>query len=212
MSPLSWTETITQKLTFFVVSKMSTAEMSASVAGRDWLVSVDVPASFLSSPQTLGVNEYEPHVGGRCNYAVELENLDKVMLKVQLYLKDIYELNNTVVCIVGDYEEMLGDGTVAGQYKCPACLFRARHCERNRTHRPGNNSLSWWNIHGPGGNEGERPLLMGGKPTSDNVSSGLDNWRLVVQQIEGVTYTLVCCRGPRAEPNSSTTASSSEKD
>ena len=203
---------------------MSTAEMSASVAGRDWPVPVDAPPSFLSCPQKVGVNEYEPHLGGRCNYAAELENLDKLMLKVQLYLEDINELNNTVVCIVGDHGEMLGDHSLVGKkvpwqasISVPLVCFGpgiAPGIEHSGPVTTLDLGGTFMDLAGTKANadmttQSLRPLLMGGEPTRDYVSSGLDNWRLVVQQIEGVSYKLVCCRGPCAEPKSSTAASSS---
>jgi membrane-anchored protein YejM (alkaline phosphatase superfamily) len=86
---------------------MSTAEMSASVAGRDWPAPFNAPTYLLSCPQKFGVNAYEPQLGGRCNYAAELENIDKLMSHVELYLEDTEQLNNTIVCIVGDNGEML---------------------------------------------------------------------------------------------------------
>jgi hypothetical protein len=203
---------------------MSTADMSASVAGRDWPVPVDAPASFLSCPQKLGVNEYEPHSGGRCNYAAELENLDKLMLKVQLYLEDIKEMNHTVVCIVGDHGEMLGDHSLVGK-KVPwqASIGVPLVCfgpgiEKGVEYKGPVTTLdlggTFMDLAGTKANEDMttqslRPLLMGGEPTRDFVSSGLDKWRLVVQQIEGVSYKLICCKGPCAEPNSIRAASSS---
>lgn len=91
--------------------------MSASVVGRgrDWLAPFNAPAYFLSCPQKLGVNEYEPQLGGRCNYAAELEDIDKLMSEVQDYLDDTNQLNNTIVCIVGDHGEMLGDHRMSGK-------------------------------------------------------------------------------------------------
>ena len=196
--------------------------MSASVAGRDWPVPVDAPASFLSCPQKLGVNEYEPHFGGRCNYAAELENLDMLMLKVQRYLERIDEANNTVVCIVGDHGEMLGDHSLLGKkvpwqasISVPLVCFGPGIAKGIEYHGPVTTldlGGTFMELAGTTANEDMttqslRPLLTGGEPRRDYVMSGLDNWRLVVQQIDDVSYKLVCCKGPCSEPNSSPEAS-----
>ena len=37
-----------------------------------------------------------------------------------------------------------------------------------------------------------RSSFVGGGPAREHVRSGLDNWRLVVKQVDGVSYKLIC--------------------
>jgi arylsulfatase len=200
--------------------------MSASVAGRDWPAPFNAPAYVLSCPQKLGVNEYEPHWGGRCNYAAELENIDKLMSEVQLYLEDTNQLNNTIVCIVGDHGEMLGDHNMYGK-KLPwqASISVPLVCygpgiekgiEYNRPVTTLDLAGTFMDFAGTTANgdmttQSLRPILTGGQTTRGYVSSGLDMWRVVVQQVDNVSYKLVCCKGPCDEPTASTTTTVQHK-
>jgi hypothetical protein len=199
---------------------MSTAEMAASVAGRVWPAPFDAPANLLECPQKLGVDENEPHFGGRCNYAAELENIDKLMASVQLYLKRARELNNTVVCIVGDHGEMLGDHHMHGKklpwqasISVPLVCFGPGIAEGLEYKDPVTTldlPGTFMDFAGATANEDMttqslRPLLTGGKPTRDHVSSGLAYWRLVVQKVGAVSYKLICCEDSCKAPASSTT-------
>jgi arylsulfatase A-like enzyme len=182
--------------------------------------------TFYHVLRSLRVNAYEPQLGGRCNYAAELENIDKLMSHVELYLEDTEQLNNTIVCIVGDHGEMLGDHAMLGK-KLPwqASISVPLVCygpgiEKGIEHNGPVTTLdlagTFMDFAGTTANEDMttqslRPILTGGQPTRDYVSSGFDKWRVVVQQVENVSYKLVCCEGPCDEPTASTSTTVEDK-
>lgn len=90
-----------------------TADMAAEVTGRSWPQAVDSDnKTKLCGPSEASGNTDEPsHDRSRCNYAAEMENLDRlfgVVLDAAKARGDSVD-TNTVVCFFSDHGEMLND-------------------------------------------------------------------------------------------------------
>jgi Sulfatase len=204
---------------------MSTASMAASVVNRTWPPPFDAPSSLLSCPQQQqmqnnnSMKEDEPQMGGRCNYAAELEHLDRLMAKIYHSLpnEDSNGKNQTVICIVGDHGDMLGDHSMMGKkvpwqgsirvpmicfgpgivrglvYNSPVTTLDLVGTFLDMAQTVPNPDMTTKSL---------RPILSGegGESVREYVSSGLNNWRLVIQEIDHRTYKLICCRGSCHEP------------
>jgi arylsulfatase A-like enzyme len=178
------------------------SDLAATVKDRQWPDPIDnIYPERWACPEFTG----KPQIGGRCSYAAELERLDG-------YLESIIQqvdLTKTVVCITGDHGEMLGDHNMGGKkvpYQpsisvpllCMGAGVAARYVNTDPvttldlvgtflelggvTPDPSMTTQSLWSamsIHAP------TPRKV--------IHSGLDEWRLVIQKINGVPYKLVCC-------------------
>ena len=85
-----------------------TADMAASVAGRTWPTAVDSNNRSVACDPA-GGEPSQAHV--RCNYAAEMENLDRlfgVVLEAATARGNSIE-SDTVVCFFSDHGEMLND-------------------------------------------------------------------------------------------------------
>eukprot|EP00545_Synedropsis_sp_CCMP1620_P000381 CAMPEP_0119005746 /NCGR_PEP_ID=MMETSP1176-20130426/1905_1 /TAXON_ID=265551 /ORGANISM="Synedropsis recta cf, Strain CCMP1620" /LENGTH=554 /DNA_ID=CAMNT_0006957587 /DNA_START=55 /DNA_END=1719 /DNA_ORIENTATION=- len=191
---------------------MSTAEMAASVSGRTWPSPHDSAYKhMLQCPQVKGVNDDVPHMGGRCNYAAELENLDKLMHNIFKYLTTVKLIDNTIICMVGDHGEMLGDHEIMGKkvpwqasisvplvcfgpgikegvvYKDPVTTLDLAGTFMDFAGAKPNDDMTTKSL---------KPFMTEGTtPPREFVSSGLFKWRLVVQVVDDVSYKLICCKG-----------------
>ena len=102
---------------------IATAQMAASVMDREWPSPIDGTAAGWTCPQQKnnqkGTQQQppQPQLGGRCNYAAELEHLDGLMQSiVDLVEKDQDDnKEGLIVCITGDHGEMLGDHRLSGK-------------------------------------------------------------------------------------------------
>jgi arylsulfatase A-like enzyme len=141
-----------------------------------------------------------------------LENLDKLMSNIHDYLKVSKLIDNTIVCIVGDHGEMLGDHGILGKkvpwqasisvplvcfgpgikegivYKDPVTTLDLPGTFMDFAGTKPNDDMTTQSLRSF--------MTEGTLPTREFVSSGLMKWRLVVQVVDDVAYKLICCKGP----------------
>merc|ERR1712048_661299 len=89
-----------------------TGDMADSVTDRTWPQPVDAKKPD-ECPNVPG----EPADGGRCNYAAEIENLDRLFGLVLDKVQHLGEMGQTLVVISSDHGEMLGDHNTGGKSK-----------------------------------------------------------------------------------------------
>lgn len=193
-----------------------TAEMRATASdGRSWPEATDDPTGNATAPGGACKATGEPDKTEiRCNYAAEVENLDRLFKVVLDEVKAQGEMDNTLVVVTSDHGEMLGD-----------------HGDRAKS-KPWQGSASVpLIISGPGVTQPGRVVsspvgnldivgtfldFAGVKPDSSmetmtmrslldpsskaqsyrsHVNSGLDNFRMVVKQIDRISYKYICCKG-----------------
>ena len=170
----------------------------------------------------------------RCNYASEIENLDRLFALVLAEVEHRGETDSTVVCMASDHGEMLGDhGDVdkskpwEGSAHVPLVCFGPGIVAGATVDLPvatldmGGTFIDYAGATPAPGMTTRtlRPLLEGGIANASAaaayrgfVSSGLGNFRLVVQQHakvggavnEMTQYKYICCQGPC--PNAPSTA------
>lgn len=200
----------------------------------DGLSKFEQEAMLASGEQT----PVQPASGGRCNYAAEIEHLDALMRSIVDHVRAAGELDRTVIVVSGDHGENLGDNGFEGK----GLPWQASVSVPLLIAGPG---VARGHVHGGpvatldlGGTfldlAGVYRLAKGmttmslrryfGWASGDektqvprrHVSSGWDNWRLVVKWMpssgedgrsaDGMTsYKLICCRG-RECPGSPPTA------
>jgi arylsulfatase A-like enzyme len=196
-----------------------TAAMRAAASdGRVWPPATDDPKN--NTPGGACSPTGEPsNTRVRCNYAAEIENLDRLFKVVLDEVASQGVMDNTVVCIASDHGEMLGDhGGVdkskpwEGSSHVPL-ICAGPGIQNNVTvdvpvatmdmagtfmdyasakPAPGMTTVSW------------RSLLEG-KPASSYrsfISSGLSNFRMVVKVVGGTSYKYICCKGECPNPPS----------
>ncbi|KAJ1455338.1 alkaline-phosphatase-like protein [Pelagophyceae sp. CCMP2097] len=89
----------------------TTAAMHAAASGREWPRAVDSRKN-----ETCGGAAGEPGLGRqRCDYAAELENLDRLFGLVLDAVVDRGESDSTLVCVYSDHGEMLDDHDDVGK-------------------------------------------------------------------------------------------------
>lgn len=187
-----------------------TGKMADSVTNRTWPQPQDA-----KNPDTCPNRPGEPGDGGRCNYAAEIENLDKLFGLVVGKVEELGEMNKTLVVISSDHGEMLGDHNThskskpwEGSASVPLIVFGGSDSFSipAGSVRPapaatldlagtfmdyagaepavGMTTTSLRTVF-EGKKESVRPFL----------ASGLDNWRMAVEEINGTWYKFICCYG-----------------
>lgn len=166
----------------------------------------------------------------RCNYAAEIENLDRLFGLVIDQVKAQGDEANTVVCIASDHGEMLGDhGDTAKSKPWEGSAHVPLMCsgpgiQKNKTVTIPIATMdmagTFMDLAGAKPSPGMttqslRPLLEQSSDSDDAgarayrsfVSSGLDNFRMVVKQMaDGTQYKYICCKGacpgaPKSAPS-----------
>lgn len=196
---------------------LTTARMAQTTENRTW------PQPTDSTVVDKCTNKAEPGLDDtRCNYAAELENLDRLFGLIVDKVQSLGELEDTLICISSDHGEMLGDHDGWGKTKpweasigVPLLFFGSPQFNI-RPNVAINDPVATLDLAGTFLDYGGatpaptmttyslRPFLEGtGRSKRAFVSSGFDNFRLVVQTINGTNFKFVCCR--KACPNAPTT-------
>jgi len=81
-----------------------TSHMHDSMSNRTFPKPVDSKIK-----QDVCVKTGEPSNGFRCDYASEIENLDRLMKNITDYVDELGELDDTIIIFSSDHGEMLGD-------------------------------------------------------------------------------------------------------
>lgn len=154
-----------------------------------------------------------PQKEGRCNYGAEIEHIDRLMSSIVEQLKATGELANTVVVVAGDHGENLGDNGTSGKgipwqasVSVPL-LISGPGVPRDQVHEGPVTTLdlggTFLDLAGVKPTAFARGMtttsLLG--PLRGHVSSGYDNWRLVVKEMPTspdndqlvTSYKLICC-------------------
>lgn len=195
--------------------------MRASASdGRVWPEATDDPTRVTPGGRCNVTGEPNTD-NARCNYAAEIENLDRLFKVVLDEVEAQGELENTLVVATSDHGEMLGD-----------------HGDTEKSKPWQGSAAVPLVVAGPGVPQGrvvESPVgtldLVGTfldyagvrpDPSMDTVtlrgvldpsanityrpfiSSGLSNFRMVVKELNGTSYKYICCHGPC--PNAPSTA------
>jgi len=190
-----------------------TSKMADSVVNRTWPQPVDSKTKDIcTNDDTMG----EPSVANtRCNYAAELENLDKLFGSIVDTVDSLGELEHTLVCISSDHGDMLGDHNKHGKTvpweasaSVPLLCFGGSELLQVKAGAVVDKPVATLDLAGTfidyaGGELAEgmttqslRPILEGTQVTvRPFISSGLDNWRMVVQQHNNTWFKFVCCDG-----------------
>mmetsp|Transcript_15449 Transcript_15449/g.20526 ORF Transcript_15449/g.20526 Transcript_15449/m.20526 type:complete len:348 (+) Transcript_15449:1-1044(+) len=217
---------------------MSTAAMAESVKNREW------PAPLYATVDSKNKNTHvcpqqqrlsslppQPEFTGRCNYGAQIEHIDKLMsiivnegVRQTQDDPNAFILDDTLICVVGDHGEMLGDHNLSdkkkpwqssiavpmicagstvqrGQvYNSPVTILdlfgtfmdyagvTVPETMSTRTLRP---ILDYYNHN----NVADNGFLPVRTHVSSGLSSGKSDWRLVIKEINGTPYKLICCRG-----------------
>ena len=160
-----------------------------------------------STSETCYVNG-EPQDDDRCSYAAELLNLDQLFGKI---LNQVNE-EKTIVCYASDHGEMLSDhGDVgktmpwSGSVSVPLACSGPGIAKGKVVTRPVSTMdlaatfLDFGRAEKPEGMSSVslRPLMSSSNENNDYdrpyISSGLDNWRMVVESETNLKF--VCCKG-----------------
>jgi len=196
-----------------------TAEMRAAASdGRVWPEATDNPGH--NTPGGACKPTGEPDKTRlRCNYAAEIENLDRLFKLVINEVEAQGELNNTLIIVTSDHGEMLGDhGDTAkskpwqGSASVPLIIAGPGVSKGRVVESPvgnldivgtfldfagtkpikGMTTMSMRSLLQPGSGEAYRPF----------VSSGLNNFRMVIKEMDGISYKYICCKGKCPNPPS----------
>ncbi|KAL7531543.1 hypothetical protein ACHAXR_004107 [Thalassiosira sp. AJA248-18] len=207
---------------------VSTSRMAASVIDRQWPDPINDPSTGHCPQQAADVaanNNLEsipPQLGGRCNYAAELENLDMLMYSIVQHVeKELGELDNTIIVVGGDHGENLGDNGVSGKGMpwhasvCTPLFISGPGVAAGQVHEGPVTTLdlggTWLDYAGVGKmadgmtTASLRSILAGDDTTPNRrryVSSGYLEWRAVIKEMPTspedpkiTSYKLICCKG-----------------
>lgn len=191
-----------------------TANMTRAVGNGTRFPGATLDDGNGTAPEEICTVNGLPQERDRCSYAAELENLDRRFAEI-LDEVDFFDggSENTLVCVSSDHGEMLGDHGNKGksmpwQGSASVPLFCAgAGVARGRVvERPVGTidlAATFLDFAGVGGDvrfassASLRPLMMtsAASPTYNktHVLSGLENWRMVVEN--GTGYKFVCCEG-----------------
>eukprot|EP01063_Lacrimia_lanifica_P004438 TRINITY_DN1248_c0_g1_i1.p1 TRINITY_DN1248_c0_g1~~TRINITY_DN1248_c0_g1_i1.p1 ORF type:complete len:508 (+),score=206.28 TRINITY_DN1248_c0_g1_i1:67-1590(+) len=194
-----------------------TADMHNSVShGRVWPPATDSKDPV--GPEVCKAGKNPSSGSSRCNYAAEIENLDALFAKVLSAVDDLGHRNNTIVCVTSDHGEMLGDhddggkskpwqGSAAVPFVCSGPGIR-EGVEIERPVGTMDLAATFLDYAGVKPAEGMTSVSLKSMLTEgangqyrNHVSSGLDAWRMVVQDgtsDDGKTTTsfkYICCKG-----------------
>jgi len=203
---------------------LTTARMAATVTNRTWPDPVDAlqDGGKATCTTNTGAHAGEPGLGARnngsrCNYGAEIENLDRLFGEVLAKVEALGEANKTLVCVSSDHGDMMGDHDGWAKSKpweasasVPLlCFGPGVQVGKVVADPTATLDLAATFIDYAGAELGAnmtstslRPVLQGSATSvRPFVASGLDNWRLVVQQVNGSNsngsewYKFVCCKG-----------------
>lgn len=194
---------------------VTAAMRNAASDGRDWPSAVDNPTN--NTPGGVCAMVAAPTgVRNRCNYAAEIENLDRLFALVIKAVEDRGDGDNTIICLASDHGEMLGDhgdvdksepwegaSHVPLMCKGPGILAGKTVSIPVATMDMAGTFMDYARAKPAAGmtTQSLRPLLEGTANAEGGyrvfVSSGLANFRMVVQQqANGTQYKYICCKGP----------------
>jgi len=192
-----------------------TARMAQSVASRNWGQPTDArEKDSCSNSQKPG----KPANGGwksRCNYGAELENLDRLFGLIIDKVEAMGELGRTLVVFSSDHGDLTGDhGGVEKSTPwqesagVPLVVFGGSSDLQVAAGRlveepTATLDLAATFIDYAGGQLTEsmtstslRSVLDGREQSvRDFVSSGLQNWRMTLQKINGTRFKFICAKG-----------------
>eukprot|EP00928_Gymnodinium_smaydae_P014216 TRINITY_DN15174_c1_g2_i1.p1 TRINITY_DN15174_c1_g2~~TRINITY_DN15174_c1_g2_i1.p1 ORF type:complete len:481 (+),score=20.47 TRINITY_DN15174_c1_g2_i1:22-1464(+) len=189
-----------------------TAPMSDSVASREWPNATDSKQVYGGKcPAT-----HEPANFGsarRCDYAAEIENLDRLFKLVLDEVEAQGATSNTLICISSDHGELLGDHNDFGKSKpwqgaavVPLiCAGPGVRTNEIVTKPVGTLDLAGTFLDyahvapDPGMTVKSLRKILEGRDGSyrDVIHSGLNNWRMLIHRSpdDNKTYKLICCKG-----------------
>eukprot|EP00052_Salpingoeca_macrocollata_P023954 m.212495 g.212495 ORF g.212495 m.212495 type:complete len:523 (+) comp22152_c0_seq3:622-2190(+) len=187
----------------------TTADIHNLVANRTFPAATDNKHSL---KETCEVTTDPGLTDNRCNYGAEIQNLDTLFAKVLAEVQQQGVMNNTIVCVSSDHGEMLGDHGDSGKTfpwqgsaSVPLMCAGPGIKPAQVVSRPvGNMDLAATFIDYAGGTTvanmtsvSLRGLLEGRASAAyrSTVQSGLGEWRMVVQELGGISYKLICCKG-----------------
>eukprot|EP01060_Flectonema_neradi_P024477 TRINITY_DN3335_c0_g1_i1.p1 TRINITY_DN3335_c0_g1~~TRINITY_DN3335_c0_g1_i1.p1 ORF type:complete len:536 (+),score=117.60 TRINITY_DN3335_c0_g1_i1:88-1608(+) len=188
-----------------------TAPMHDSVAGRVW----PGPTDYTKNVSDVCFSTGEPQKNfSRCNYGAEIEHLDSLFKQVIDTVEEMGELDNTIICATSDHGEMLYDHGDTGKTmpwqgssSVPLICAGPGISENVTVGRPVATldvSGTFLDFAGAKPVEGMttvsfKSLLQKGTDYKKTVNSGLNKWRMVVQDAtadDGVTkgsFKYICC-------------------
>jgi len=186
-----------------------TAEMQAAVSGIVWPDPVDGTPG-LAPGGAITANGQPNATFGRANYAAMLQNNDALFQEVLDEITRQGEYNNTIVIVSSDHGEILGDHGETGKSKAyqssasvPLLIAGPNVPSAITVQTPvatldiAGTILDLAGIIPADGmtTQSLKPLWDSNSSSSYRqfVSSGLERWRMVVQEVEGVSYKYVRC-------------------
>ena len=195
-----------------------TGSMADRVANRTWPGPVDSTTKTGRDKCRNMAEPGEPEDGDNyqlCNYGAELENLDRLFGKVVGHLGTIGELERTVICIASDHGDLTGDHNGAGKstpwqqsVSVPLLCFGGSDALKIGAGQVVNEPTATMDLAATfidyaGGELADgmtstslRPVLEGHQQTvREYVSSGLNEWRMVVKEVNGTWYKFICGKG-----------------
>jgi len=190
-----------------------TAAMRKSASdGRVWPEATDDPRNKTTPGGACSPTGEPDETRMRCNYAAEIENLDRLFKLVTDEVEAQGELNNTLVIITSDHGEMLGDHGDTSKSKpwqgaaSVPLIIAGPGVSRGRVVEGPVANLdivgTFLDYAGAKPSEGMstvslRSFLQASSSTGYRpfVSSGLDNFRMVVKEVDGISYKYICCKG-----------------
>lgn len=187
-----------------------TGKMADSVTKRSWPQPQDA-----KKPDTCPNQPGEPGDGGRCNYAAEIENLDRLFGLVVSKVEELGDMDKTLVVISSDHGEMLGDHNSGGKSKpwegsasVPLIVFGGSDSIGIPAGGVRSGPVATMDLAGtfmdyagaePAVGMTTTSLRKVFEGTKDGVrpfvASGLANWRMAVEEIDGTWYKFICCYG-----------------
>eukprot|EP01062_Namystynia_karyoxenos_P077796 TRINITY_DN790_c0_g1_i1.p1 TRINITY_DN790_c0_g1~~TRINITY_DN790_c0_g1_i1.p1 ORF type:complete len:522 (+),score=113.22 TRINITY_DN790_c0_g1_i1:79-1644(+) len=163
----------------------------------------------------------------RCNYAAEIENIDNLFQKIIDEVDSQGVLDNTIIFISSDHGEMLGDHGDTDKSKpwqgsaaVPLIVAGPGVAQGRVIGRPvGTLDMAGTFMDIAGAKPAEymtavslRPLFStdGNSTYRQHVNSGLNKFRMVVQEVNGTSYKYICCKGQCPSPPSTAPAVSKD--
>jgi len=196
-----------------------TASMRAAASdGRVWPEGVDNPGH--ETPGGACKNTGEPSsTRSRCNYAAEVENLDRLFKVVLDEVEAQGELERTLVVVTSDHGEMLGDhGDIQkskpwqGSVSVPLVVLGPGVPKGRVVDAPvATLDLVALFLETAGAAPAEHMTVVSMRgfldptqtvPYRPFISSGLSNFRLVVKDVGGTSFKYICCKGQCPNPPS----------
>jgi len=187
-----------------------TAEMQAAVSGIVWPDPVDGTPG-LAPGGAITANGQPNATYGRANYAAMLQNNDALFQEILDEITLQGEYNNTFVIVSSDHGEILGDHGMKGKgfahqssASVPLLIAGPNVPSAITVDTPvatldiGGTILDLAGISPADGmtTQSLKPLWDFGPSYRQFVSSGYETWRMVVQEVDGISYKYVRCCSP----------------